>query len=627
MLDIGERLSSYEPLWENWYKDSYIGGGNFGKVYKLKQNFFGEIRYSAVKIIPIILTDELNSLKGNKEAFIENKKTSMVQEIKNMYKLKGQNHLVQCLAHSIKDIFDDNGTIIGFDVLIQMDIYSSLTQYMRNNGELSIEQVEKLAIDIASGLSSMHSINMLHRDIKIDNVYVDQKGNFLLGDFGISKQEALSSYSTLAGTQPFIAPEVWKVQHTKRRYTKTADIYSYGILLYYLLNGSMLPLVTENSTQNDIDNAVYDRLNGKLFGFPKNGPEKLKRIVMKCCAYRPEDRFQSINEVLQALHDENYQVTQDPYATIYAGDESMPSADSFQPSNTPQYDSMQPDYGTPYSYPYQHQELTAKNNNVKKIITLLIFMIAILLATIVVIAVLFLLKQNNDNSSTNLDENKINSTINAVSENTDTIKTTTMTTTTTTTTTTTKTTSTSKTAKTTTAAPTDAEINGYDEFDTKLVVRVDEADTLPLRSQPNKETSEILKRIPDGTTVHILGYKDTGSEIWFRVEYDSTQGWCRGGMLQPYDLDMLYDTLYNKPGLEKWKVKFQLQVPNDASYEGSADFEGTLYFLPDLSSGVQRRFKSYTTVDIYAKQGDWYFVEVYSDEYYNGWVYKSQLSF
>ena len=87
MLDIGERLSSYEPLWENWYKDSYIGGGNFGKVYKLKQNFFGEIRYSAVKIIPIILTDELNSLKGNKEAFIENKKTSMVQEIKNMYKL------------------------------------------------------------------------------------------------------------------------------------------------------------------------------------------------------------------------------------------------------------------------------------------------------------------------------------------------------------------------------------------------------------------------------------------------------------------------------------------------------------------------------------------------------------
>lgn len=131
-------------------------------------------------------------------------------------------------------------------------------------------------------------------------------------------------------------------------------------MLYYLLNGSMLPLVTENSTQNDIDNAVYDRLNGKLLAFQKNGPEKLKRIVMKCCAYRPEDRFQSINEVLQALHDENYQVTQDPYATIYAGDESMPSTDSFQRSNTPQYDSMQPDYGTPYSYPYQHQELTAK---------------------------------------------------------------------------------------------------------------------------------------------------------------------------------------------------------------------------------------------------------------------------
>ena len=84
MLDIGDRLSSYEPLWENWYKDSYIGGGNFGKVYRLKQDFCGEIRYSAVKVIPILLEQELASV-SDKARFIEEKKRSMVQEIKNMY--------------------------------------------------------------------------------------------------------------------------------------------------------------------------------------------------------------------------------------------------------------------------------------------------------------------------------------------------------------------------------------------------------------------------------------------------------------------------------------------------------------------------------------------------------------
>ena len=81
MLDIGDRLSSYEPLWENWYKDDYLGGGSFGKVYRLKQNFFGETRYSAVKVIPIILDQELTTVHDDKRAFVEQKKASVVQEI------------------------------------------------------------------------------------------------------------------------------------------------------------------------------------------------------------------------------------------------------------------------------------------------------------------------------------------------------------------------------------------------------------------------------------------------------------------------------------------------------------------------------------------------------------------
>ncbi len=323
MLDAGERLSSYEPLWENWYKDEFIGGGSFGRVYRFKQNFFGEIRYSAVKIIPILMDQELNHIIGDRTAYIEKKKAEMVGEIKNMYRLEGKPNLVQCLAHSIRDIYDDYGSVIGFDILIQMHLYTPLMAYMRQNIILTDNQAACLAFQIGNALEAMHGIGMLHRDVKVDNIYVDDQGNYLLGDFGISKQDALGKGSTMAGTQPFIAPEVWNVKNTNIRYTKTADIYSYGITLYYLLNNNSLPLVTAGMSHNEIDQAIFDRLGGKRFGPPANGSQRLKEIVMRCCEYEPQRRFQSFGEIIRALTDPSYNIKPmpklgDSFATVYA---------------------------------------------------------------------------------------------------------------------------------------------------------------------------------------------------------------------------------------------------------------------------------------------------------------------
>ena len=301
MKDIGERLKSYEPLWENWYVDKRIGGGNFGKVYRLKQNFMGMTRYSAVKIIQNDLGQELVINKINNQNLIEEKKAIVSQEITNMYKLSGKQYLVQCMAHNIKDLYDESNNIVGFDVLIQMPLLLPMTEYMKENDNLTIDQIERLALQIGRALKSMHSINMIHRDIKPQNIYIDDNFNFLLGDFGVSKQVQSSNYSTMAGTEPFIAPEVWKLSQTNKRYDKTADIYSFGITLYYLLNDNMLPLTNEDSTYNDIEVAKNDRLNGKVFPPPKNGSEKLKAIVMKCCKYKPKNRYQSMEEVLSDL--------------------------------------------------------------------------------------------------------------------------------------------------------------------------------------------------------------------------------------------------------------------------------------------------------------------------------------
>ena len=190
-----------------------------------------------------------------------------------------------------------------------------------------------------------------------------------------------------------------------------------------------------------------------------------------------------------------------------------------------------------------------------------------------------------------------------------------------------------ETTTTTTAKPVDAVENDYDVFETTLFVHVDEADTLPLRDKADRDTSSVITRIPDKTRVDVLGYKDTGSEIWFRLDYEGTKGWARGGMLQPKNLNDIWNEEYDLPGMDKWRSKFILDEEYKMnSREVYANFQGTLYFQPDLSSGVQKRFKSSVFVRVYGvsyDSSDWYYVgtgdaSLESEGF--GWVHSSQLS-
>lgn len=302
MKDIGERLSAYEPLWENWYKDSYLGSGGSGKVYKFRQELYGQVRYCAVKVLPIILDRSVSTTRESREQEMAERKQQVAEEIKNMYRLGDKPHLVHCINHTYRDIIGDDGDVIGFDVLIQMEYYTTLTEYINSRGVMSPRQVAKLASQIGEALRSMQEINMLHRDIKPDNIYVDDKGEFYLGDFGIAKQTMAGSFATFVGTQPFMAPEVWNARTpNEQHYGASADIYSLGITLYYLLNEDRLPLVNEGDNRNAIDAAIFSRLSGKNFGKPKNGSEKLKQLVMDCCAFDPADRIPDAEKFLAAL--------------------------------------------------------------------------------------------------------------------------------------------------------------------------------------------------------------------------------------------------------------------------------------------------------------------------------------
>ena len=107
--------------------------------------------------------------------------------------------------------------------------------------DLSEKNVRKLAADIGAGLKAAHDQNIIHRDVKPGNFFVSQDGTYKLGDFNISKRTSESG--TFAGTNGYLAPEVYFARSSQyARYNSQADIYSFGISLYQMMNDMYMPL-------------------------------------------------------------------------------------------------------------------------------------------------------------------------------------------------------------------------------------------------------------------------------------------------------------------------------------------------------------------------------------------------
>lgn len=297
-MTITERLKSYEPLWENWYYEGYISSGASGAVYKFKQNRFGETVYSAVKVISINAENEINL--QSKELLMTSIRKRAEEEIENMYSLNDCPNIVHCNNHAIKNVVDEKGNIVAVDILIQMDLYTCLVNYLAENDELSEIEVIKLADNIGTALKYAHNIGIIHRDIKPSNIFINSKGEFLLGDLGVSKRLGTDSYMTRTGTEPYIAPEVWRSNGVDA-YTTSADIYSLGIVLYMLMNNNYLPLVSECSSVAETQKAIVDRISGAEFNAPENGCDEFKKVIMKSCAYDVGIRYKDVSEFLVDL--------------------------------------------------------------------------------------------------------------------------------------------------------------------------------------------------------------------------------------------------------------------------------------------------------------------------------------
>lgn len=289
--------------WQGWKIVKRLGRGGYGAVYQAERISAAGKEVAAVKVLSFPRNEEdieADFTDGYDLVSIKKKYKDILVKYANEYRImlafKGQTNIVSCEDFEVKAHEDG----IGWDVYIRMELLTPLTARIKQYGEsIPEEEVIKVGKDICSALMLCESKHIVHRDIKPENILISNFGDYKLGDFGIAKSMDHATQATTIGSERYMAPEVIKQED----YGKEVDIYSLGLVLYWILNNRKRPFIDADylPSQDEINEAQAKRVKGEKLPPPKYGSEALKKIVLKAAASAPQDRYSSAWEMYQAL--------------------------------------------------------------------------------------------------------------------------------------------------------------------------------------------------------------------------------------------------------------------------------------------------------------------------------------
>lgn len=184
---------------------------------------------------------------------------------------------------------------VGFDIYILLRRHIPLTYLLNENAITGLRAIN-LGIDICDALISCREAGLLFTNLTPDSIYLTPNGKFLLGDLGLIELEELE-YSSVPEEYigPYSAPELSDINESPNT---TIDLYSLGMVLFRIYNGNHGPYEDENTGEGMADKL---RLSGKPLPTPIYADYELAGIIQKACAFQKEERFQTPEELKQAL--------------------------------------------------------------------------------------------------------------------------------------------------------------------------------------------------------------------------------------------------------------------------------------------------------------------------------------
>ena len=303
-------LDIVHSAWPDWEIVRMLGRGSYGTVLQVRRTDIAGTSHAAIKVISIPAgAEELISLRaeGWSDAEIRNhlRKTAQdfAAEVRLMEAVKGHTNIVSIEDYKVVE----HPEVLQWYILIRMELLTPLQMRIQAQ-PLSEAEVVKLGVDLCSALSVCRRHNIVHRDIKPENIFINSTGDFKLGDFGVARSmERLTTGFTRTGTYTYMAPELFNgtLASSKLNAVARVDIYSLGMVLYVLTNYNRIPFLPDGqmpSAQERAD-ALALRMRGGKLPPPACASKQLAEVILKACAYRSEDRYQSAYEFRGALMD------------------------------------------------------------------------------------------------------------------------------------------------------------------------------------------------------------------------------------------------------------------------------------------------------------------------------------
>lgn len=247
-----------------------IGTGGMSDVYKAKCTKLN--RFVAIKI----LKDELRLDKN----FVA--------------KFKTEAQAAASLSHhNIVNVYD-----VGFDqnmYYIVMEYVEGITlkQYIKEKGYLPVEEMTRLALQIASGIEHAHQNNIIHRDIKPQNIIISKDGTAKVTDFGIAKAATTATIAVgnITGSVHYFSPEQARGGYSDGK----SDIYSLGITMFEMITGQ-LPFEGDSSISVALLHIQEEMKKPSLIR--TDIPQSIEDIILKCTQKKAEKRYKSMNELI-----------------------------------------------------------------------------------------------------------------------------------------------------------------------------------------------------------------------------------------------------------------------------------------------------------------------------------------
>jgi len=259
-----------------YHVESLLGSGGMGKVYKARDRELDRI--VAIKVLrPDLMTDPMA-----------------------MQRFKHELLLASSISHPnilrIHDLGEYNA--VKFISMAYVD-GGDLTQVLRKEGRLPLDRVLHIMRQLAAALGAAHGVNVVHRDLKPQNILLGSADHVYVTDFGIAKtlesdRTSVTRTGAVLGTPLYMSPEQVEGKQVDHR----SDLYTFGLIFYEMLTG-VLPFTGDTTFQ-----LMYQRVHQ----LPKRPelvipdlPPYLSRICLKCLEKEPANRYQSASEILLDL--------------------------------------------------------------------------------------------------------------------------------------------------------------------------------------------------------------------------------------------------------------------------------------------------------------------------------------